>query len=289
MNNFLGEVNMNDEKFLMNILDLIYIYTRKKEILDIDLIQTIIDTIINCVDINYLVHRVAFLKENKYKWLSIYYPNSKTLYINYSRVLSDSINTVLHRNLYSIDEEKIFEINLAILKVILHELEHVYQIKMLEDPNDTLESKLLRVSYEPYLVKGEILSVEEKKYAHDFKKYLFKEGYAVDPAERFANIRAGYTICNMLGQLPEYALVKEYAERDLNRELLSGYVDLGMSILSPTEEFLNNRQRLLVQSGITRADDIISGTISQDYSLSLKLYHGLNISREEYLKSKNKR
>lgn len=275
---------MNDI-ILSNLLNLVMSYTKKLEIIDMTLIYKIIDLISDNLGLRELIKDIIVDEDLAKNRISSYNCKTKELYINYKKILKYCVDTIQHRKLYDNLEEKIMEINLAILKIVLHELEHVNQIKKLNEQNCTLENALLKISCEPFINSNENLSIQENAYLYDLKKYLMtSRGYCVDPAERFAFIKASDVVNSLTDKLDSRSPVKIYSERDLNRELLSGYMELDDYVISPTNEFLSEQTKILADNHLQRDYLELYDLMEQDYSLKRRLYYGLSITVKEYNK-----
>lgn len=281
---------MKHREIAEELLNIVFYQTLKKEIINIHDIDKIIDIVVNRLGLNDLINTMFIDKDKNPNRISGYCSKNKELYINYKRILNYAVDTINHRKLYNNLEENIFEINLMILKVVLHELEHVHQIRIVENIDRDIENMLLQISCEPFIKVNEKLRYNEECYYKDFRKYLHtSRGYTVDPAERYASIKPCYLICDFLNYLQGYDMVKEYAERDLNRELLSGYINLDSGLIIPTEEFLKNQKRLLLQNDLERNNEELLPLMDKEHDLSRRLYHGIKISKEEYLQYKDNR
>ena len=281
---------------MKNILDVLYEYANKRQILDINAIEKIIRSYINEYDIN-IIKNVYIINKNEILYgktiLGKYLEDYIEIY--YARLLC-----VLNDERYkteSIYEDKldiyesIFRMNIFITSIICHELEHAIQEQMfLLNKPVSFEDKLI-IEENNYLdhlgykaLKNCIYNEETGEYKLNFiehMKYLimykldnkrYMKNYDISLLERLADIdsltKIYETISEIKNKVPNTYIIlgDEIIERKLR--------DYDNCKISPTIDFFNN---------ILGKNNNLFNYDNNSYTLDERLRLGFPISDDEYL------
>lgn len=254
-----------------SVLKIVYNYSINSKILDIKSIDKIIELLININELNFYISNMQLTQENNKKLAS---------YCNYTKTIIINCNTIEYM-LKNIEEnlliskyfEKIFYKNIAILQVILHELEHAYQEKIIYTEN-SLEAFLLRIS----------LHVN-----NEFREKL----YDICIEERLAEINSFEKINSMIyplhSDLPE---LYDALQIDKLQRLLRGYHYIsGEFIESPLINYMkktNNSIILNVFDWYNNDQKMCLDSVSAKYKIGDRYKYGFPVELEEYAVSMKK-
>lgn len=248
-----------------NVLKIIYNYSINSKILDVKSIDKIIELLVNINELNCYISNIQLIQENNKKLAS---------YCNYTKTISINCNTIeymlknIEKNLLmSNDFEKIFYKNISILQVILHELEHVYQEKIVYTEN-SLEAFLLRISL---------------RVNNGFIEKL----YDICTEERLAEINSFEKINSMIdpihSKLPE---LYDALQIDKLQRLLRGYHYInGGFIESPLINYMkksNNSTILNAFEWYNNDQRICLDFVSAKYKIDDRYKYGFPVGLEEY-------
>lgn len=183
--------------------------------------------------------------------------------------------------------------NLFILYLLLHEIEHAYQLKTsLSEHND-----FITLLYKTYFFVSNraqnIISTESKSLDEindaiediETMTQLKDRLYDISPIERLANINALKEVIEMLANIPKYAKTKELFNYLITKEYLKGY-DFHSEVSAPTLKFLLGYQNepwkvqnpFLLETYQNSLSIIQTGKIEECTTL------GLPINKEDYIK-----
>ncbi|MBQ9072499.1 MAG: hypothetical protein IJY25_05025 [Bacilli bacterium] len=270
------QIDDNINKFFYN---LIVEYSSKNRPVDNYFIKTVINTIIDYAKLNEFYN--AFIIDNKLNSLGEYNSKAKNISINL-----DAISKKIKKNYYNFtdNEQQIYKY-LAVILIILHELEHVNQDKLMKE-NNSLESNILNESYSLF----ETAIVDFYKNSHDLTvkrniilltqviKYrnLYYKYYDLAPQERLANL-SSYINCLSIVKKFKMTNINNYLKKKSKLTLLSGY----KTTLIPTKYYIEK---------LNPEYDNWSYIEKQSEKLNLKerMSLGLEISKDEYQKVKKK-
>lgn len=177
---------------------------------------------------------------------------TKTIYYHPNEI--ENIYNLLSEQMESksfSDLNKIFLLNSYILLDLLHEFEHVYQFDKVLNPDESVESRLLRLTFFPYTLVSEesALSkflIEKTHFIFNdtirdvyAKQGVFNKVFGTDILyERLADIYACEKMNAMLDKIDlDIDTVKTFFSVDLIQYLLSGYRE-DASILYPMVRYV---------------------------------------------------
>ncbi len=284
----------------LKILRLIYDYSVNHKLLDSKFIDKLIEIVITERSLDEFVNNVRFtnkLDKNDYGVVcAAYNPLNKEIIIDY-----DSIQVVLENHSYYeqlfFDLEQIFYRNLIITQIILHELEHAFQYKQLDNKkDDSIEAKLVKASFvleqamkNPKflnaILKGEISSQDIYIYVMQNRE-LYKQYYKFNPTERLAEVNSYTTIINTIEPIKKYIPnLLEFEKASMVEESLKGYKDIDGIGICPTQVYLCGVRQNKVWSEFDFYDQDSSKLIKNvcgEYNLAKRLSLGLPVTADEY-------
>lgn len=239
-----------------NILRIIYDKTLNNRILDLNDIEKILESLVmyKCLNDYILNINVQYIRSNN---LASYSPHTKkiTLYITVvEQMIKDIETNILNAN----DFEIMLYKNLSILQVLLHEVEHANQQKIVYDEN-SLEALIIKLSH---LV---IDNGNEKLYEFC-------------PEERLAEIKSYDEIIELIKYLnKELLILPEILNTEKLRRLLRGYHYSNSSITVPIIDYFTFGKK----SEVLKVFDL-STDVKKKYTLNERLKYGFPISIHEY-------
>ncbi|MBQ3020911.1 MAG: hypothetical protein IJD92_01645 [Bacilli bacterium] len=185
----------------------IYSISKNQKIIDENIIINLLKSLVDYYSLNEYVESINITnyKDNN---LANYNINKKTININFQKMILYIINNLPE----NINEPKIkfLLVNLQILKILLHELEHVNQERKIRLNND-LETKIyLRVQDWEYAIKDKNLD------------YYNRILYNINPMERQANIVSIKKILKFIG-LTDNIKIKNYFKNDYLFTIIKNY------------------------------------------------------------------
>jgi hypothetical protein len=244
-----------------NILKIIYDKSLNNKIININDINKILELLIiekklgdYIFDIN-----VQPIRSNNLASYSYY---SKNITI-YSQTIETMLKNIEVNMLNLNDFEKKLYKNLALLQIILHEIEHANQAKISYTDN-TLEAFIIRISY-------------------TVSDCYFESLYEYSPQERLAEIKSYREIISLMSyinnKLEKLPLILETEK--LQRQL-RGYHYSKEIISSPLITFFKQgKKELILQSFDWYHTDSLN-TVYNIYNLNERFNYGFPISLEEY-------
>ena len=186
----------------------------------------------------------------------------------------------------------VFLTNLIGSRMILHELEHVYQAKKIEEM-DTDEARILKVShpnitiFREYLDQG--LTDDEIRAKIVIGKDIYNDMYDIEPGERLANIDSFRTIHKMITGFRKYTPELYGFSRFLvNNNLIDGYCEKD-GILAPTVVYLQAKGEYPTLRSFDWYSENFDESVllsQKKYKLSDRLRLGLPISKAEFIRTK---
>jgi len=202
------------------------------------------------------------------------------------RLLVDLVNTT---TCYDVNDfEKELLINSFIAQVLLHEVEHANQKRIIENENG-LESSILKLCEFEISPKTEILfekggydSLLEKLHiaARLFKyKVLYNELYDYAPHERLAEIKSNQEIVDSLSFIDRNNIVMRKREIRKLKSVLSGYDDT----FSPTITYLSKQanEKLKQFDWYSDSEEETIKLSKEKYNLKDRMKFGLPIDKKE--------
>lgn len=259
------------------------------KIYDVKFIDKILDIAINSKGLNDYVKDYEVSSNEDKSNVAEYNGETKKIVV-YEKNMGDKIfNDLLHTTKAYSETEKRLYINSFIAQVLLHEVEHANQKRIVKTENG-LESSLLKLcefeispKIETLLKNGKIDIMEAQLYIETkLNKYttIYTELYECAPHERLAQIKSYQEIIDSLGFIDRYNIVTRRKEIEKLGTVLNGYDDTH----SPTITYLSNqgREEELKQFDWYNEDENESIRLSKErYNLKDRMKFGLPIDSKE--------
>lgn len=240
------------------IFEIIYNLSIKQQYLNINDIEKIVEQLVElkCLE-NYIssITTGGIRSNNVASYSQI--DKSIIVHLNSIEKIIESIKdrikieNSLSKNLY---------LNMCILQILLHEIEHANQIKIAS--YNTLESFILRIS--------KMIKYNEKLY-----EYM--------PNERFAEIKSYNDIVKIIGC---YSKDNELNNMILNDKLqrnMRGYHYINGNIYSPIEIYFSESKRIDLLSSFDWYNKINKADIvNSQYNINDAIFYGFPISSRQY-------
>lgn len=269
------------------LLRIVYDYSKKGKILDLNAIESIVDIVVRNRDLNDYVKRINFKKANplnKDNELMLMGYNFLNKQIN---VYCDSLNKFILLN-SSLLYNEVYKLNFSLLQFILHELEHSNQHKIMDYNNNTL-SKLLKITSGGLFNNLDINVVKDKLLSEGFtmkqiityyehQKKQYDEYYDLCLAERLADINSNKDLIKILeSEKSKLFDVYIYFYYNWLSNYLRGYkYEIGV-LTSPTISYVKK----VSPSRLDKLKEIDVGS-----ELENRLYYGYPISELEFEEEK---
>jgi len=247
------------------ILQLIYDKSINNKTLDLNDIEKILELLITNKKLNEYVLNIKE-KQRESKKLASYSIETKEI-----TIYSNTIELMLNNIEKKIKIDNYFEIelykNLSILQIVLHEIEHANQQKIMYKENN-LEAFILRLSN--YYDNNSLL-------------------YEYSPAERLAEIKSFEELILLINLIKNKVhQLFPALETEKNHRLLRGYHYQNNNIDSPLITYfcLSNKEHIL--KAFEWYNDDYNDRLKQVcslYHLKERLIYGFPITMEEYLKN----
>lgn len=249
------------------LIKLLYDYSIKGRVVDAFLIEEVIELAVKEKRLQDYVTNVEFnikkVESSNGLVLASYSRINKRITLSWP--VADELNLLLkkYNRLFNSFEQSLCY-NVFIIKAILHELEHAYQIKILnEASNNSKYAQMMRETYN--LSSLDISSMDDSKVFDS----IYQTHYRIIPNERLAEINSGFEILEVLKQIQ--ALIPnlyEFVATIYLEDCLSGYGDK-----TPSEEYFEAIKRLNFYNEMKNS--------SKNDSLRSRLMYGMPISELE--------
>lgn len=281
----------------LELIKLIYDYSVKMKLFDLNLAEKIIEIFVSKKDLRNYVKNLRITDRLQMLDSDIvcasYSPSTKEVSIDYKALQIILENRSVYECLFSSFEQIMFK-NFLITQILLHELEHANQHKILNmNPHDSIEKKLLSASLFYQIPKNEktIEMIASGELTKDnivtYMSDMYAKYYVFDPSERLAQIKSFEIIVSAVEQIKQYVPnLHEFESASVMQEMLKGYqesFDCGQRC--PTEAFLHYTGQEKILSELDFYSD--NRKNDDDYSLQKRLTYGLPISFGEYERTDN--
>lgn len=274
-----------NEVIKYRLISLIYNYVKNNRVLDKDFIDSILDIVINELELNDYVKDSEIIYvpgKNRKRYLMAYYDH-------FSRVIEINLQVSLERlreeakKLRLSGVETSYFIAKELAEAILHELEHAHQVKEYDRDGNNLESLIIKGAFDhkniirKYLLFLLMDGYSEKELLTRYK--TIKRGikyYKYDPLERLADYHALNYMKEILKELNIRDRVMLHTYYEEYKNYIRGY-ELQKE---PTKFFLAKVGGLKDWQEIER--------LSTDCDLKTRLSLGLPITKDEYQDLENR-
>lgn len=279
---------MNEE-----ILKLVYNYTYNGKIVDRQYIDKLIEIVVKNRELNKYVTEVHFNNDYPENNENGIVTAGYNMYFKYIQINVNAVNEIIsnyecYNSLFNTFEEKMFK-NLIITQMILHELEHAYQNKILDSKEDSVENRLIKtsLSFVKALKNPKFLNMlnEDGITDEDFKNYaaiqreIYKKYYIFDPIERMAEIYSTAIVLKTLEEIKEYIPnLYGYENATFVEKMLMSYEESWTEGSCPTEVYLRGIRKENVWNSLGNATQ----TDITKLPLEKRMILGLPITGNEY-------
>lgn len=249
------------------LIKLLYDYSVKGRVVDASLIEEVIDLSVKEKRLKDYVANIQFTSEkvetNNGLVLASYSRSNKRITLCWPVAMELNLLLKKYHRLFNSFEQSLCY-NVFIIKAILHELEHVYQIKILNEASNN--SKYAQIMRETYNLSSLEISSEDESKVFDL---IYQTHYRIIPSERLAEINSGFEMLEVLKQIQ--AIIPnlyEFVATVYLEDCLSGYSDK-----TPGEEYFKAIKRLNFYNEMKDS--------TKNDSLRLRLMYGMPISESE--------
>ena len=203
--------------------------------------------------------------------LAYYSPDTKTIYINFCKMIYSLGLESGQCKYIDIYEEKIMMINLYIVKIIVHEIEHVLQEIKINSKISNIENDILNVA-----------NIHEKnlKANGTYKGIL----YYVNPIERQAELKSLKSILQVANEIDSLNIVNLITSEYLTKTI-SDYSIEGQQIIYPYQVFFDKKFDMEYLLNIIRK---IEEMEILDCNEDLRIDMGLKLTSQEAHKIRKK-
>ena len=219
---------------------------------------------------------------------SYYSYSNKTININISKIIKDTKyeDKELFKDIFS-KIQTYQKYNLNILKCILHEIEHVRQYRLYDNKTNSLESKLIYMSFNIYYnydLTDEEKEIIENKIEQEY--YKLDTFYYSEPTERMAFINSALEIVGIAKKLCLDENIKELYLLDILEYEDSEYeISNNGKVICPLKKYIKIENNILNKKGEVCYEEYFRSIMNRksNMSLSKRMKYGLPITKAEYL------
>ena len=235
-----------NENTQLQLARLLYDYSSNNNMVNKAYIDKLMDIVVNGKNLNDYVSNYEISGENSSLDAGYIY-SSRKITIYAKKIYGIILNEMRYATLLPDDEKYLF-INSIITQIILHEIEHANQRRIIEKENN-LESDILKLCEFKELTKideleskGLINDLEAKYYKTiEMSEYMntYHELYEYAPDERLAQIKSYQELIDSLRFFKDNSKILELEELYKLGNILNAYRDTS----SPTITYLNTQGR----------------------------------------------
>lgn len=239
-----------------DIFKIIYDLSKNKNVLDYRSIEKILDILVSKKNLNEYIHNIN-VQSVRSNGLASYSIDTKKIIV-YSNTIDRLKNSIEHQIVLTDDFVKKIYINFLILRVILHEVEHANQQKMLNNYDfNSLETLIIKLSYLIVMNKNNLDVL-----------------YECSPEERFADIKSICEVSSLINYLnTKNVILDELLELEELRSFLRGYHYKNSHLEIPIIKYFS----------IGKKENVLNlFDLSLDNKLRERLYYGFPITVSEY-------
>ena len=280
------------------LLKLLYEYSANGKLVDGKYIQKLIEIVVDSKGIvDYAGGLIITDKDSRLRdpnsLLAVYYPNRKLIavYLDAIEEMLKSYNT--YQEMFSSTEELFYK-NLLVTQVVLHELEHANQRKIM-DKEESLEGDILRASLSKQDKDITIklmqagLTGKQIDLILETQKTTKSEGGLILPDERLAEIKSHQEIKDTLSEISdEVPNLIEFENASILESKLRGYTFDKGRIISPTIDYLISTGKsfaLQKFEWFNKDSRTCLKNVQSLFSLDERLTYGLPIDNSEFMES----
>lgn len=245
-----------------NVFKIIYDKTINNKMIGLKDIEKILEILVSEKELNGYIKNTN-IEQIRGNNLASYSRYTKQVTI-YTKCIEKMVNDINNNIMEVNDTEKILYINLRILQIILHEVEHANQQKIAYSIN-SFEALIIRLSY---LIKN--------PYADNVYSYC--------PEERLAEIKSITEVKDMLRHSDnKFEEIHKIIEIEKLKRELAGYHYSNYNVNIPIVDYFITSDRIdLIQCINFEKNDI------KHWRLNERFKYGLSITTDEYKESMKK-
>lgn len=280
------------------LLKLLYDYSVNGKLVDNAFIEKLIDLVVNSKDIEEYVRGLIITDKDNvltdpHSLLAAYYPDKKLIMI-YMEAIDEMLKSYSSYEAMFSESEQVFYKNLLVTQVILHELEHANQ-KRIIDVESSLEGDILRASIvqvdqglvDKLMRAG--LTGRQIEVIIETQKTMKNDGYLGLPDERLAEIKSHQELADALSGIESVVPnLLDFEKTNILESRLRGYTyDKGV-IVSPTIDYIVSTGRGLALQKFewfNKDSRACLKNVQSKFSLDERLMYGLPIDKHEFMQS----
>ncbi len=251
---------------MQELAKFLYSFSKNKKISDEYFIGSIGRMLIDNYNLNDYVERIIISNFNKNS-LAYYSPEERNIYVNFQKLLYAIGKTIIKTYESDNYEEQILCFNLYVLNVILHEVEHARQIRIIDSDN-SVETNLL------------LLSRVYERFLKNVSAYT-EIAYCTNPIERQANLLALKTLFDITETFNNQNLTK-FIGKNLLRNTIRNYKIYKNKVISPIDVYMSYCDRYIDATSLRNINDKCTRIIqNSEKQFELGLVTPLNVVREK--------
>lgn len=247
---------------MKNILDIVYDASKRRMPLSDKEVLKIVEQLVKINDIE-VINEIHVVQRTEliFNKVTLGHYLNDNIYVYYSRIM-EFIAGCYHKSEFKLEDEMsvyetVFRINLFILFIIMHEIEHAIQEQItISGDTNNFENRLIKLETDFLTFLGEEVLSDENyneidgtynmnplefikyKLAYHYDCNLYNSNYEISYLERLADVRALSKILDMISEIKnEIKKLYTLQENILLDRRLEHYDD---TTISPTVEFFNN-------------------------------------------------
>ena len=219
--------------------------------------------------LNYFNNRdyVKLLKIGNYKenFLSTYFPDEQIILINYQKLIYSLSFDIANDKSLKTYEERLFVLNLMILKALFHEIQHARQKQRVIEKGNEIEGKII------------FFSNQCDKFLKQNKIHLYNSKlYYLSPLERSAEIIAFENIMKFCS-LHQESAISDYIVQHYSAICNLGYEWEKNKRICPLDTYVSACDNIYASQELKSLNDKAS-------SFNLRKVYGLKLDKDEYTK-----
>lgn len=282
-----------NEKTQVELARLFLDYSINKKIINGDYIDKLIEIVVNGKELKEYVKDYKIdnktIQENNI--IANYDASTKIINLYWKELYNYLKESMEYMYLFTETETHLY-LNLIATQIILHEIEHANQLKIMDKENN-IESRILKLcefeeksEIEALIKRGKISEVEAYLYRiQKMDEYIEKyyKYYLYVPHERLAEIKTYQEIIDTLYVIKEHA--KNIIKFEESNKLASALRGYNNDSYSPTITYLTNQDRIKDLKEFDWYSDNKEETIKlskEKYNLKDRMKYGLPIDEHEH-------
>ena len=276
------------------IAEVLYEYEMKLKFADEDFIIRVIEIISNERNLNNYINDV--IVSNDYSNKDSYYDDKKyKLFINKNNEIDRiKVQDLCLSALTGVSDNEVLNYNVSVLKVILHEMDHVLLEKEINSGETNKFHDMSKLCLEDKVLTINPITLIKNVFNYMYKYSIYESNHDLVPFERRANIESLREIKRIMKELKESDIdsSKLFQTSHLYENQLKGsekqfYRRYGVVTNSPSYDYMNKlflsdneKQELLSSYNENYRESFLKD--SKEFSFSDRVLYGLQLSEDEY-------